>query len=57
MLVLIIVISGNIGSKLLDALIRRGHSVRGLGRDPQKLTANTRKRWRASTLLIIGTMS
>jgi hypothetical protein len=34
MLLLIIVISGNIGSKLLDALIRRGHSVRGLGRDP-----------------------
>jgi nucleoside-diphosphate-sugar epimerase len=43
MLVLIVGISGNIGSKLSDALIRRDHSVRGLGRDPMKMTVDRKK--------------
>jgi uncharacterized protein YbjT (DUF2867 family) len=38
MLILIVGITGNIGSRLLDALVRRGHSVRGLGRSPEKLS-------------------
>lgn len=38
MLILIVGISGNLGSRFLDVLVRRGHSVRGLGRNPEKLS-------------------
>lgn len=37
MLTLIVGITGNIGSKLAMALIRRGHEVRGLSRSRAKL--------------------
>ncbi|KAK1658428.1 hypothetical protein BDP55DRAFT_708191 [Colletotrichum godetiae] len=42
MLVLVAGVSGNIGQKLVDALHARGHQVRGLGRNPAKLTATRR---------------
>jgi uncharacterized protein YbjT (DUF2867 family) len=38
MLILIVGITGNIGGLLLDALIQRGHSVRGLARNSEKLS-------------------
>lgn len=37
MLVLVVGVTGNIGQKLIPSLRRRGHQVRGLGRNPQKL--------------------
>jgi nucleoside-diphosphate-sugar epimerase len=41
MLVLIAGVSGNIGQKLAQSLIRRGHLVRGLGRSPHRLARET----------------
>ncbi|KAK1453275.1 hypothetical protein CMEL01_04934 [Colletotrichum melonis] len=38
MLVLVTGATGNIGQRLVDALHARGHHVRGLGRNPAKLT-------------------
>ncbi|OHE97729.1 hypothetical protein CORC01_06934 [Colletotrichum orchidophilum] len=38
MLVLVAGVTGNIGQKLIDALHARGHQVRGLARNPSKLT-------------------
>ncbi|KAK1705166.1 NAD(P)-binding protein [Colletotrichum acutatum] len=38
MLVLVTDATGNIGQRLVDALHARGHQVRGLGRNPAKLT-------------------
>ena len=38
MLVLVVGVTGNIGQKLIPSLRRRGHQVRGLGRNPQKLS-------------------
>ncbi|KAK1461938.1 hypothetical protein CCUS01_01528 [Colletotrichum cuscutae] len=38
MLVLVAGATGNIGQRLVDALHARGHQVRGLGRNPAKLT-------------------
>ena len=37
MLVLVVGVTGNIGQKLIPSLRRRGHQVRGLGRNPEKL--------------------
>lgn len=42
MLILIAGVSGNIGQKLAESLRVRGHTVRGLGRSPQKLTPTIR---------------
>lgn len=41
MLVLIAGATGNIGLKLVDSLLRRGHSVRALARNPQRIPAST----------------
>lgn len=37
MLILVTGVSGNVGKHLVDALLARGHDVRGLGRDASKL--------------------
>lgn len=37
MLILVAGVTGNLGKKLIQSLISRGHRVRGLGRSPQKL--------------------
>lgn len=37
MLILVAGVTGNIGQKLIQSLVSRGHSVRGLARSPQKL--------------------
>jgi len=42
MLILIAGVSGNIGQKLAESLITRGHNVRGLGRSPEKLSPEIR---------------
>lgn len=42
MLVLVAGATGNIGQKLIESLIRRGHRVRALGRSPQKLPSALR---------------
>lgn len=42
MLVLVAGATGNIGQKLIDSLHARGHHVRGLGRNPSKLTDERR---------------
>ncbi|KAI3330807.1 NAD(P)-binding protein [Ustulina deusta] len=44
MLVLVAGATGNIGQKLLDSLLRRGHQVRALARSPEKLSAATMAR-------------
>ncbi|KAK7178440.1 hypothetical protein PSPO01_15513 [Paraphaeosphaeria sporulosa] len=41
MLVLIAGVTGNLGQKLVYSLSTRGHQVRGLGRSPEKLAAET----------------
>ncbi|KAF5854939.1 hypothetical protein ETB97_010553 [Aspergillus alliaceus] len=41
MLVLVAGITGNLGQKLAGSLIKRGHHVRGLGRDSSKLPDST----------------
>ncbi|KAI1332379.1 hypothetical protein F5Y16DRAFT_357642 [Xylariaceae sp. FL0255] len=41
MLVLVVGASGNIGQKIVNSLLRRGHRVRGLGRSPEKLPSTT----------------
>lgn len=41
MLVLIAGITGNLGQKIAHSLLVRGHGVRGLGRNPQKLDSDT----------------
>ncbi|KAI0444302.1 NAD(P)-binding protein [Xylaria telfairii] len=41
MLVLVAGATGNIGQKLIDSLLRRGHQVRALARNPDKLSAAT----------------
>ena len=40
MLILIAGITGNLGTKLLSSLTKRGHTVRGLGRSKSKLNAS-----------------
>ncbi|KAI1352439.1 NAD(P)-binding protein [Xylaria sp. FL0043] len=44
MLVLVAGATGNIGQKLVDSLLRRGHQVRALARSPEKLSAATAAR-------------
>jgi nucleoside-diphosphate-sugar epimerase len=39
MLVLVPGVTGNLGLRLVDSLVARGHKVRGLGRSPSKLTS------------------
>ncbi|KAI0466004.1 NAD(P)-binding protein [Xylaria cf. heliscus] len=41
MLVLVAGATGNIGQKIIDSLLRRGHQVRALARNPDKLSAAT----------------
>ncbi|KAI0429548.1 NAD(P)-binding protein [Xylaria sp. FL1042] len=44
MLVLVAGATGNIGQKIVDSLLRRGHQVRALARSPKKLSAATTAR-------------
>lgn len=44
MLVLVAGATGNVGQKLIESLLRRGHRVRALGRNPQKLAPALRDR-------------
>ncbi|KAI0150706.1 NAD(P)-binding protein [Xylariaceae sp. FL1272] len=41
MLVLVVGATGNIGQKIVDSLLRRGHQVRACARNPNKLSAAT----------------
>ncbi|KAI1426645.1 NAD(P)-binding protein [Xylaria sp. FL1777] len=41
MLVLVAGATGNIGQKIVESLLRRGHQVRALARNPEKLSAAT----------------
>ncbi|KAI3320144.1 NAD(P)-binding protein [Xylariaceae sp. AK1471] len=44
MLVLVAGATGNIGQKIIDSLLRRGHQVRALARSPDKLSSATADR-------------
>lgn len=44
MLVLIAGVTGNLGSRMIDSFISRGHQVRGLGRNPSKLPSELRQK-------------
>jgi nucleoside-diphosphate-sugar epimerase len=44
MLVLVAGATGNIGQKIIDSLLRRGHQVRALARNPDKLPSTTADR-------------
>ncbi|KAF7621054.1 hypothetical protein AFLA_011370 [Aspergillus flavus NRRL3357] len=44
MLVLVAGVTGNLGSRMIDSFISRGHQVRGLGRNPSKLPSELRQK-------------